>query len=137
MNLTETISDLEKALDRIHAEWPEFSFDSLRVVGDESLLDELLQFVANNPEIESEKATITQFSVSGGSFIAAVLKAKHSVSTVGVALLAFVGLRKCRLTLKLKGQEISVEAASAQEMERLLRVADELFIHPFRNDRNG
>jgi len=130
MNMPQAIDHLNLCVDRIRREWPEFTVGPHRICGEENLLNDLVSYMSSNSDVEVRKDRFYEFAGDGGSVLAVVLKCKAGVRRIGVALASFCGLRKCRIAIKLKGQEISVEGPSAEDLEKLLRVADELFIHP-------
>ena len=59
-----------------------------------------------------------------------VIWLKKAYAAAASALLKFCQTRKCAVSIQLEGEAISVEASTVEDMERLLRTVDSLFIHP-------
>jgi hypothetical protein len=129
-NIAEAIAQLEADLARIRTEWPDFKMNEPFVRGDESLLDALVLFMADCPDVEAEKQSLVCFSADGLSILGVWLSTKKALAATAAALAAFCRLRKCSITISVKGVKITAEAPTAAELERILKVTDQLFIHP-------
>ena len=130
LTFSQGLEYLEAEVARIRVEWPEFSPGEPYFRSEESLLDELVLFASQYPDIEAQKNSVIKFSATGISFLAVWIKSKAALSAVAAVIIAFCRSRKCSIAIKVKGQTITAEAPTIEEVERMLRVANELFIHP-------
>jgi hypothetical protein len=134
-NIAEAIGQLETHIAQIRTEWPDFQVDEPFIRGDEPLLDELVSFMVDYPDVEAEKQNLVCFSADGSSILGVWLSTKKALAATAAALAAFCRLRKCSITISVKGKKIIAEAPTADELERLLKVTDQLFIHPKRDGK--
>lgn len=126
MELNEALDDIEKHIARIRSEWPEFEIGPNFFVGDDSDLDDFVDYANIDGKVKTEKTKITCFGANDPSFITVLVR--EGIEYVPWILAGFLLARKKVIEFTHKGELFRLENPDEATLKRVLRFVDKIKI---------
>jgi hypothetical protein len=126
MSLEEALSEEEKALEKVRAQWSGVYMIPTHIIGSDPDLDDFLGFVEADGRGHAKKTTVHAFSADSSSFVAAVME--QGKEWLPVILSAYLAARRKTIEIKIKDKSFKLVNPDRQTLDRVLKIVERITI---------